>query len=113
MVAASAERARAARYMRMSTDHQQFSIDNQSDTIDAYAKEAGYEIVATYVDPGRSGLSLSNRPGLMRLLSEVEDRTARFEVVLVYDVSRWGRFQNIDESAAYEFRCLSAGVRIE
>ncbi|WP_044547337.1 recombinase family protein [Mesorhizobium japonicum] len=104
---------RAAQYLRMSTEHQTYSIDNQRDAIRDYAEIMGYEIVATYEDAGRSGLNLGGRPGLQRLLADVESGRADFETVVVYDVSRWGRFQNIDESAAYEYRCQMAGVRIE
>jgi DNA invertase Pin-like site-specific DNA recombinase len=32
--------------------------------------------------------------------------------VLVYDVSRWGRFQDVDESAYYEYICKRANVSI-
>ncbi|MDX8527953.1 recombinase family protein [Mesorhizobium sp. MSK_1335] len=106
-------RIRAAQYLRMSTDRQIYSIDNQRDAIRNYANVMGYDIVATYEDPGRSGLSLGGRPGLQRLLEDVESRRADFETVVVYDVSRWGRFQNTDESASYEYRCQIAGVRIE
>lgn len=104
---------RAAQYLRMSTEHQTYSIDNQRDAIREYAEIMGYEIVATYEDAGRSGLNLGGRPGLQRLLADVESGRADFETVVVYDVSRWGRFQNIDESAVYEYRCQVAGVRIE
>lgn len=104
---------RAAQYLRMSTDHQTYSIDNQRDAIRDYAEIMGYDIVATYEDAGRSGLNLAGRPGLQRLLADVENGRADFETVVVYDVSRWGRFQNIDESAVYEYRCQMAGVRIE
>ncbi|RAZ88778.1 recombinase family protein [Mesorhizobium hawassense] len=97
----------------MSTERQIYSIDNQRDAIRNYANVMGYDIVATYEDPGRSGLSLMGRPGLKRLLEDVESRRADFETVVVYDVSRWGRFQNTDESASYEYRCQIAGVRIE
>jgi DNA invertase Pin-like site-specific DNA recombinase len=97
----------------MSTDHQQYSTDNQRDAIRQFADSAGYEIIATYEDAGRSGLNIEGRIGLQRLLADVESGRAEFEVVLVYDVSRWGRFQNIDESASYEFRCHVAGVRVE
>jgi DNA invertase Pin-like site-specific DNA recombinase len=38
---------------------------------------------------------------------------ADFEIVLVYDVSRWGRFQDADESAYYEYQCRRSGVRVE
>ncbi|WP_280952546.1 recombinase family protein [Mesorhizobium sp. WSM3859] len=110
---AARPRIRAAEYLRMSTERQIYSIDNQRDAIRNYANVMGYDIVATYEDPGRSGLSLVGRPGLRRLLEDVESRRADFETVVVYDVSRWGRFQNTDESATYEYRCQMAGVRIE
>lgn len=104
---------RAAQYLRMSTENQTYSIDNQRDAIRDYADIMGYDIVATYKDAGRSGLNLGGRPGLQQLLADVESGRAGFETVVVYDVSRWGRFQNIDESAVYEYRCQMAGVRIE
>lgn len=103
----------AAQYVRMSTDLQKYSTDNQKDAIRLFAEDAGYEIVATYEDAGRSGLNIEGRTGLQRLLADVEGGNVNFDVVLVYDVSRWGRFQNIDESASYEFRCHVAGVRVE
>ncbi|MDX8521152.1 recombinase family protein [Mesorhizobium dulcispinae] len=106
-------RIRAAQYLRMSKEHQTYSIDNQKDAIRNYADIMGYDIVATYEDAGRSGLKLGGRPGLQRLLADVESGRADFETIVVYDVSRWGRFQNIDESASYEYRCHMAGVRIE
>jgi DNA invertase Pin-like site-specific DNA recombinase len=106
-------RTRAAQYVRMSTEHQQYSTDNQKDALRLYAEASDYEIVATYEDPGRSGLNIEGRPALQKLLRDVESGRAGFDVIIVYDVSRWGRFQNIDESASYEFRCNVAGVRIE
>src|SRR3546814_4276757 len=32
--------------------------------------------------------------------------------LLVYDVSRWGRFQDPDEAAACELRCKRAGITV-
>lgn len=106
-------RVRAAQYVRMSKEQQTYSIENQKDAIRNYADIMGYEIVATYEDAGRSGLMLEGRPGLQSLLADVESGRADFETIVVYDVSRWGRFQNVDESASYEYRCHLAGVRIE
>ncbi len=76
-----------------------------------YALKHGFTIVATYQDAGRSGLTLRQRSGLSRLLKDVVELPL-FRTVLVYDVSRWGRFQDVDESAHYEFICKSAGVPI-
>ncbi|WP_240796858.1 recombinase family protein [Terasakiella sp. SH-1] len=104
---------RAAQYVRMSTEHQKYSTENQSDAILQYALNKGYEIVDTYEDKGRSGLNVEGRSGLQCLLSDVENGTTNFSVVLVYDISRWGRFQDSDESAYYEYLCKRAGIRIE
>ena len=48
---------RAAQYVRMSTEHQQYSTHNQADKIREYADKRGIEIVKTYADDGKSGLS--------------------------------------------------------
>jgi DNA invertase Pin-like site-specific DNA recombinase len=104
---------RAAQYVRMSTDMQEHSIKNQVDAIALYAARRGLTIVRTYEDAGRSGLRLDGRPALEELIGDVRLGRADFSVVLVYDVSRWGRFQDTDESAHYEFICRQAGVSIE
>src|SRR5262245_32389165 len=89
---------KAAQYIRMSTDEQDYSTLNQAEAIAAYAAAHSIEIVQTYSDEARSGLQLNDRPGLKRLLGDIETGNADFGVVLVYDVSRWGRFQDVDES---------------
>jgi DNA invertase Pin-like site-specific DNA recombinase len=103
---------RAAQYVRMSTDHQRYSTENQAEAIEAYAREHGMEIVRTYADEGKSGLSIEGRSGLKQLISDVEARRTDFEVLLVYDVSRWGRFQDSDEAAFYEYLCRRAGLQV-
>src|ERR1700743_2474686 len=103
---------RAAQYVRMSTDHQRHSIENQAAVIATYAQMHQFSIVRTYRDDGQSGLKLKNRPGLLRLLTDVNSGRAEFGHILVYDVSRWGRFQDTDESAHYEFLCKQAGVPV-
>lgn len=103
---------RAAQYVRMSTEHQQYSTDNQAALIAAYAKKRGLEIIKTYADEGKSGLNIGGRPALRALLDDVENGRAQFEALLVYDVSRWGRFQDPDEAASYELRCRRAGVHV-
>lgn len=93
----------AAQYLRVSTDHQQYSLENQAETIQVYATSKGFEIVQTYSDARRSGVRLKDRPAITRLLNDVISGAAIFRAVLVYDVSRWGRFQDCDEAAHYEF----------
>jgi DNA invertase Pin-like site-specific DNA recombinase len=103
---------RAAQYVRMSSDPQKYSIEIQAAAIAAYAARRGIEIVDTYSDPGRSGLTINRRDGLRQLLDDVQSRRAEFDCILVYDVSRWGRFQDVDESAYYEFICKRAGIEV-
>jgi DNA invertase Pin-like site-specific DNA recombinase len=93
----------AAQYLRMSTEHQQYSLDNQRAAISEYARLNGFEVIRTYTDSGKSGLQLRERHGLRTLLNDVINGNPRFRVILVYDVSRWGRFQDSDEAAHYEF----------
>jgi len=105
-------KVRAAEYVRMSTEHQKYSTDNQAEAIRRYAERRGYEIVQTYADEGKSGLNLGGRLALQRLLNDVETGRADFKALLVYDVSRWGRFQDPDEAATYELCCRRAGVQV-
>jgi len=104
---------RAAQYVRMSTDHQKYSIDNQVEVIAAYAAIRNLVIVQAYTDAGKSGLRLEGRNALRQLIDDVQNGRANFSTVLVYDVSRWGRFQDTDESAYYEFICKQAGVSVQ
>ena len=101
-----------AQYVRMSTEHQQYSIDNQSDAIRHYARAHGMTIVKTYCDSGKSGLTIQKRPALQQLIEDVENGSPRFSAILVYDISRWGRFQDTDESAYYEYRCRRANIAV-
>src|SRR5580658_720448 len=55
---------RAAEYVRMSTEHQQYSTENQRDAIRRYAEERGLVIVRTFADAGKSGLGIHGRGGL-------------------------------------------------
>src|SRR5208282_4301731 len=100
----------AAQYVRMSDESQQYSPDNQKDAIQQYAALHGLRIVKTYADLGRSGVVAKNRTGLSELLKDVVSGEAEFKAILVYDVSRWGRYPNSDEAAHYEYICSSSGI---
>jgi DNA invertase Pin-like site-specific DNA recombinase len=104
---------RAAEYVRMSTEHQQYSTENQADVIREYAAKHDMEIVRTFVDAGKSGLRIQGRDALKEILDTVRAGNADFTTILVYDVSRWGRFQDSDESAFYEYTCKRAGITVQ
>ncbi|RZN03835.1 hypothetical protein CWO91_31565 [Bradyrhizobium genosp. SA-3] len=109
----SQKMCRAAQYVRMSTDYQQYSIENQAAVIATYAALHKLPIVRTYRHEGESRLKLTNRQGLIDLIEDVQSGQADFGHLLVFDISRWGRFQDVDESAHYEFICRKAGVRVD
>jgi DNA invertase Pin-like site-specific DNA recombinase len=110
---ASGKSVRAAQYVRMSTEHQKYSTENQAEAIRQYAARRGIEIARTYADEGKSGLRLDGRDALKGLIDDVQSGKADFATILVYDVSRWGRFQDADESAYYEYICKRAGISVQ
>jgi DNA invertase Pin-like site-specific DNA recombinase len=65
-------RHRAAAYVRMSTDHQQYSTSNQMDFIREDARRRGLEIVKMFSDEGKSGLDFEGRDALKAMLAEIE-----------------------------------------
>ena len=103
----------AAEYIRMSTDIQIYSVEIQQAFIRQYAAAHNMRVVRSYIDEGKSGLRISNRRALRQLLADAQQDRKDFRVILVFDVSRWGRFQDTDESAHYEFLCRRANVRVE
>lgn len=102
----------AVAYVRMSTEHQQYSTHNQLDRIQEFATRRGFTLLRTYADEGRSGLQVKGRESLQRMIDEVASGKADFQHILVYDVSRWGRFQDADESGYYEYICRRAGITV-
>jgi DNA invertase Pin-like site-specific DNA recombinase len=87
----------------MSTEHQQYSTENQADVMREYAVKRGYEIVRTYADDGKSGLTI--RDSLRMMIDDVQAGNPGFEAILVYDVSRCGRFQDTDASVQRPCSC--------
>ncbi len=106
-------KTRAAMYVRMSTDHQKYSTENQADAIREYADRHNMEIVKTYADDGKSGLTLEGRDALKQMIDDVQAGQADYTTILPLDVTRWGRFQDVDESAYYEYICRRAGISVQ
>ena len=73
----------AVAYVRMSTDHQKYSTENQLDVIRKYAETRGLTILRTFKDSGRSGLRLDGREALQNLMAEVQSGQADFKAILV------------------------------
>jgi DNA invertase Pin-like site-specific DNA recombinase len=105
-------RRRAATYLRMSTESQRYSIGNQTRAIQEYADLNQIDIVKIYKDEGKSGLTIEGRKALGALIGDIIAGRNDFSEILVFDISRWGRFQDPDESGHYEFLCRHSGVRV-
>lgn len=103
---------RAVAYVRMSTDQQELSIGTQLETISRYAEGNQMRLVRVYEDAAKSGLQIGNRSAMKQLLRDVMDEPRDFDVVLVNDVSRWGRFQDSDAAAYYEYTCRLHGAEV-
>jgi DNA invertase Pin-like site-specific DNA recombinase len=106
------ELRKAAMYVRASTDYQKYSLENQISKIQKYADRNKIEVIVIYADKGKSGLNLHGREALKGMLIESQSEHAEFNMILVLDVSRWGRFQDADESAYYEYACRKVGIDV-
>ncbi len=101
----------AAVYVRVSTEYREQSRKIQLDAIHEYAKGRGLDIVKQYSDDGKSGL-MKGRDSLTQMITDARGGTEVWSNILVYDVSRWWRFPDADESAYYEHTCRRAGVSV-
>ncbi|MBQ5939867.1 recombinase family protein [Massilia sp. AB1] len=99
-------------YVRASKESQDYSTDHQRAKIRAYAAAHTIHIIREYVDDGKSGLDIKRRAGLRALMRDVQVPQPDFTHIIVYDVSRWGRFQDIDEAAYHEHTCRRAGIKV-
>lgn len=83
----------------------------QDEILRRYAGMHDHEVVAVFSDDA-SGRDAEHRDDFMRLIEVVSSDVADFEAILVRDVSRWGRFENTDEAAYYDFLCFRHGVSV-
>lgn len=95
-----------AYYRHSAEDKQENSVAIQRTHVHRFANQHTLEIIHEEADEGISGL-LAKRPGFERIFRDwVENPDApSFEYILVYDVSRWGRFQDQDQAGHYVYLC--------
>lgn len=106
--------AKAVAYYRHSAqDRQENSIPIQREQVREFAQEHNIEIVREFADHGKSGLSTEGRDSFTEMLEKcVVGGDEDFEYILVLDVSRWGRFQDIDLSAYYTGLCRKHNKKV-
>ena len=109
----AAQAARAVAYYRHSAqDRQENSIPLQRDQVREWADKNGVEIIQEFADPGKSGLTAEGRPAFTQMMDQWVKQRHDFDYVLCLDVSRWGRFQDIDLSAQYSAECKRHGKQV-
>ncbi|MBI4022009.1 MAG: recombinase family protein [Candidatus Andersenbacteria bacterium] len=110
---AGVQKRAIAYYRHSAEDKQENSVPIQRKHAQRFAREHSITIIHEEADEGKTGL-LADRPGFQRLFHDWirNDQAPSFDYVLVYDVSRWGRFQDQDEAAYYEFCCKREGKQV-
>jgi len=109
----SAPRFRAVAYYRHSAqDRQENSVAIQQEQVRQWARENGVEIIQEFADRGKSGLTAEGRDAFNDMMDNWVKLRDDFDFVLCLDVSRWGRFQDIDLSATYSAECKRHGKQV-
>lgn len=112
-VAPTTPRFRGVAYYRHSAkDRQENSVAIQQELVQKWAKENGVEIIKEFADRGKSGLTAEGRDGFNDMLDNWVKKRKDFDFVLCLDVSRWGRFQDIDLSATYSAEVKKHGKQV-
>ena len=105
--------ARGIAYYRHSAqDRQENSIPIQQDQVREWARANGVEIIQEFADHGRSGLTAEGRPAFTDMMENWVKVRHDFQYILCLDVSRWGRFQDIDLSAQFSAECKRANKQV-
>jgi len=100
----------AVGYVRRSTTRQEMSLTDQRTAIEKYAAEHGYCIRRWYEDDGISGDDTDKRAGFQQMHNAATNG-ADFDAILVWDQSRFGRFDSI-EAGLWIHPLRKAGVRL-
>jgi len=114
MIAKTKEIARklipAVTYIRMSSDKQDKSPEQQRDELAKLAEKSGYRIIRSYDDLGVSGNKIEKRVGFRRMVADAS-KLGDFRVILCWDFKRFGRFNSI-ESGKWIHPLIEADVKL-
>ena len=102
---------RAVGYVRRSTDKQEQSIGDQKNALQTYVAEHDLRLSKFYVDDAISGTSTLGRRAFQQMMSDAQSDARCFDVIVVYDVKRFGRVDN-DEAGYYRHLLRTNGVEV-
>ena len=98
----------AVAYIRMSSDRQEASPDQQRAEVAKLATRDGYKIVREYFDEGISGDATEKRKAFRQMIRDAEEK-GDFTAILCWDQDRFGRFDSI-EAGRWIYPLRQAGV---
>ena len=101
-----------AGYLRSAKELEGDSLRRQIEVIVRYARDHGMLLTRLYCDECGSSLRIDGRTGLQQLFRDIEGGLGDFDTILLLDPSRWGRFQNPDQSACIEYACRQARIEV-
>ena len=101
-----------AYYRHSAQDRQENSIPIQREQVREWAEKNGVEIIKEFEDAGKSGLNAEGRPAFTEMMDQWVKQRDDFEYVLCLDVSRWGRFQDLDLAGEYCVTCKRNGKQV-
>ena len=102
----------AAAYLRSATELEGDSLRKQLEAIVLYARDHGMQLIRVYCDECGSGLRNGGRSALQQMFRDIESGARDFDALLMLDRSRWGRFQDPDQSACLDFHCRKTGIEV-
>ena len=97
-------------YARASTDHQEYSVNDQLKYIKDWAKHHGYKIIKVYIDDGISGAFVAKRPGFLSMIEDVTTNLSGAKALLIWDSYRFAR--NMVEFLTYKQMIRQHGVSV-
>lgn len=101
---------RAIAYLRKSTDLQETSLEQQKGKILEFAKKHSIKVIEFFAEEA-CGENVEGRPQFRRMIECCKSKEV-FQYVLVYDISRWGRFENPKEAVYWEVEVERAGKKL-
>ncbi|HUD06017.1 MAG TPA: recombinase family protein [Candidatus Saccharimonadales bacterium] len=102
-----------AYYRHSAEDKQENSVENQKEQVENFADKEHIQILEHFRDEGISGLT-ANRPGFQEMFSKwvTNPDSPKVDYILVYDASRFGRFQKMSEVWRLLGLCEERGIRL-
>ncbi len=99
----------AVGYIRMSTDDQEASPEQQREAVAQFATDNGYKIIRWYQDLGISGDKTEKRIDFQKMIAA--GSTGEFDAILCWDQDRFGRFDML-EAGRWIHPLRQAGVHL-